>query len=239
MRARWSLIHSVFGGKIAYMEFLHTSPEIAVSALAERLTTELIQQKKVLWLIPGGSNILLSVRVMSAVRTSLTSKKLQNLSITLTDERYGSVGHADSNWKQLQDAGFNFEGVHAIPVLVGKEMEETVALWERHLHSLFQKSEMIIGQFGMGTDGHIAGVLPQTSGVESRDYCVGYQSEKFARITLTLNAIARMAEVHLFAFGESKKAVLETLGDTALPEAVQPAQVLRRVQRAYIYCDTL
>jgi len=53
----------------------------------------------VLWLVPGGSNIPIAVEAMDMIRKEMSGLSLKYLTITLSDERYGSVGHKDSNWK--------------------------------------------------------------------------------------------------------------------------------------------
>ena len=38
----------------------------------------------------------------------------------LTDERYGPVGHPDSNWSQLLQKGFDLPQAKLVPVLTGR-----------------------------------------------------------------------------------------------------------------------
>ena len=143
-------------------------PESGIKALADEMISVLKKGKRVLWLVSGGSNIPIAVRVMNMIRTnsladeglSESESTLSNLTVALTDERYGLVGHADSNWKQLEDAGFNFDGVNKITVLKGKPLEETVSDYEKNIRKATDETladgGSIIGQFGIGTDGHIA-----------------------------------------------------------------------------------
>src|SRR6185437_3559960 len=75
--------------------------------LTERLVRELAGNKRVLWLVSGGSNIPASVQIMSNISTDLSRR----LTVMLADERYGEPGHPESNWEQLEQAGF--EGKNA------------------------------------------------------------------------------------------------------------------------------
>ena len=59
------------------------------------------EKGKVLYLASGGSSIPLSVAVLRAVPASLRAQ----VTVTLTDERFGPVGHTDSNWQQMREAG--------------------------------------------------------------------------------------------------------------------------------------
>ena len=51
----------------------------------------------------------------------------------------------------------------------------------------------------MGTDGHIAGILPGTESVQAAGLVTSYQTEQFDRITLTFNGLDQVQELWLFA----------------------------------------
>ncbi|MEI6238237.1 MAG: 6-phosphogluconolactonase [bacterium] len=217
---------------------------IGVSALAERICNSLMRGKKVLWLVSGGSNIPIAVKVMRAIKGEggISEKKLGNLTVTLMDERYGSVGHADSNWKQLMDSGFSFSDINTMPVLTGLGLEETQNEWSRQIKKAFVLRAVIIGQFGMGSDGHIAAILPNSPAVSESGLVSAYQSEKFTRITLTFEAIKKIDVAYLFAFGDSKKGQIDRLCDSENDDkdislAEQPAQILKSLKEVYIYCN--
>ena len=55
-----------------------------------------------------------------------------------------------------------------------------------------KSTDTVIGLFGMGSDGHIAGVLPNTLGVLSTEVVCGYISDKFTRVTLTLDTLKKI-----------------------------------------------
>ena len=113
----------------------------------------------------GGSNIPIAADVMNAIRAGISPASLDNLTISLTDERYGPVGHPDSNWKQLQDIGMNLSGIKAHPILDGSSLPETVARFGIMIEKILKSTDVIVGQFGMGADGHIAGILPHSPAV--------------------------------------------------------------------------
>src|SRR3990167_2269790 len=89
------------------MKWIHTTPESTSNAIAERLL-ELLREGRVTWFVSGGSNIKLEVA--SLLWLVEQHAPLKNLTILLSDERFGKVGHADSNWRLLQDAGFIVDG---------------------------------------------------------------------------------------------------------------------------------
>ncbi len=210
-----------------------------ITDVSAKLVSYLNADKKILWLIPGGSNIVSAVEILNMIKKQVDTNRLHNLVVTLTDERYGPVGHVDSNWKQLIIAGFDTDSVQAIPVLTGVSFKETVYNYDKNIKVAMKDSDVIVGLFGMGSDGHIAGVLPNTIGVISKDLACGYISDKFTRITLTLNMLKEIHVAYLFAFGKSKRGPLNDLKNKNISLNEQPAQVLKLVAESLVYQDQL
>lgn len=166
--------------------------------------------------------------------------------MTLTDERFGPVKHKDSNWQQLLVNGFDMESVYAVPVLCDLEINETVIKFGKSYRDLIARADVVIGQFGIGPDGHTAGVLPNTAGVSAKATACGYacpnllqgrERKNFTRITLTLNAIKNIDVAYTFVFGEAKKEVIKLLQTQDLPLAQMPAQILKQIPESYLYSD--
>lgn len=210
--------------------------EEGVQPLLDRLMEELQNGKRVLWLVPGGSNIPLSAQVMRELPEDLT----EQLTMYLTDERYGEINHPDSNTRQLQEAGFNAKKARQVNVLArGLSLEETTEQYALSISTAFQAADVVIAQMGMGPDGHICGVLPGSPAVHSRKLVVGYPTETFTRITLTPKALQdHVTAAYVYAFGEAKKeALTNLLTGKSLDE--QPAQVLKSLPEAYVYNDQM
>jgi 6-phosphogluconolactonase/glucosamine-6-phosphate isomerase/deaminase len=126
------------------MEFIRTEgTKDLETALISALDSALTDNNSVLWLVPGGSNIAVAVRVMAA----LDSHNLQNLTVALTDERFGPIGHVDSNYLQLHSQGFLERGALFIDLLHGASFEETVVTAAAAMKHAFENSEIIIGFF--------------------------------------------------------------------------------------------
>lgn len=208
----------------------------AAAALATRLTSELTAGKEVLWLVPGGSNIALSVEAIRA----LPAGRLDKLTCMLTDERYGKPGHADSNQQQLAEAGFMGNGVNFLPTLIPDlTLEDTCKQYAMLALEAMDKAEVIIGQFGVGGDGHIAGILPRTAAVteDPAQLVSGYDAGVFQRITLTPPALRRIDVAYAFVYGEAKLTALRKLKSETLPLAEQPSQILKELPEAHLYTD--
>lgn len=204
--------------------------------LADALTSALQAHDRVIWLVPGGSNITISVDAMRQLDTELTQK----LVIMQTDERFVALDSSDCNWRQLRDAGFEIKHATAFPILAeGESRDETVARYSETVLREFIAADYIVGQFGVGADGHIAGIKPNSPASTSDTLVCGYQGEDFERITLTFPALQQVDEAFAFMFGEAKRPIVEKLlGD--IPSLAEfPAGVLRTTPISTVYNDQI
>ncbi len=223
------------------MKFVTVSdPKIGVVAVVSKIRDLVKDGKRVLWLVPGGSNIPISVEILSHLIVDIDREHLKkHLSVMLTDERYGHVGHADSNWQQLIDHGFNFDFVNPVPTLSGLSFEETVKKFGENAEERFQNADAIIGQFGVGHDGHIAGIIPHSPVVGTLKSAEGFKSDKFVRITLTPHVLSRVTVAYAFVSGESKKVALINLKEKDLSLDEEPCQILKKIGESYVYTDQI
>lgn len=220
------------------MEYIQTTGwEDGVADLTRRLASELSEGKRVLWLVSGGSNIGASVAIMG----KLTEELSKNLTIGLIDERYGPVSHADSNWLQLMNAGFEPGSAKFIPVLQdGLDLEATAKAYNEELAKALAENDVVIAQLGVGSDGHIAGILPNSpAAIEQTALVIGYDGEQYQRITTTPAAFWHFDVAYAFAFGDNKHQAIASLQTKKIPIREQPAQVLKELPEAYIYSDQL
>jgi 6-phosphogluconolactonase/glucosamine-6-phosphate isomerase/deaminase len=202
-----------------------------VSQIADTINAHLEKGEKVLWLIAGGSAIGLAVKVAEQLH-----RPLETLAITLTDERYGAPGHSDSNWKQLQDAGFSTDGANLFPVLIGESLAETVDSYQAMLLKNIEWADYSLALAGMGPDGHIFGIKPGSPAVSANSEAIGYKWDDYIRITPTINFISKLDEVIVYAVGEQKWPQFAKLSDNIDP-AEQPAQLLKLLKEVIIFSD--
>jgi 6-phosphogluconolactonase/glucosamine-6-phosphate isomerase/deaminase len=213
--------------------FKISSTQPAAKNIAESIIRKLEENKKVLWLSGGGSGVKVAAEASKLLKNAAN---LKNLTFTLTDERYGPLGHADSNWQQLIDAGFSLPQATLIPVLTGKDIKTTTEDFGRGLEEELKHADYRIGLFGMGADGHTSGILPNSPAVEAKRFAVFYKTPEFERMTMTFNAIKKVDEGILYAVGEAKHTVLNKLEkNVALSE--QPAQILKQLNTLNVYND--
>lgn len=217
-----------------YMRFMKQPAAEVVQALQQRIRQELEEGRRVLWFFSGGSNIPLAVQTMNGLPVEMTSR----LVVMPIDERYGPVGHEDSNVQQLLDAGFDAKQGKLIPVLDGSPAEEAAKRFAENLEHYLSGSDITIGQLGMGPDGHISGILPHTAAVTADGLAYFYHStDGRERITTTFPLLRRLDTTYLFAYGDSKRQQLLDLRNRTLPLDDQPAQILKEMPDVSVYND--
>lgn len=213
-----------------------TSPEPLITKLVTDINTALSQGTSVAWFLSGGSSIAIAASVSRQITPGEVRGRLRVLQI---DERYGPVGHPDSNWKQLLDAGFDGNGMTYRPILHGLTLPMTVDAYTETVSDALHNCGLRIGLLGIGPDGHTAGMLPGSPAAEEANALVSaYQGPDFMRVTMTTPALAQLDLILAYASGEPKRATLAALhGDAPIP--AQPAQAIKRAHDWYVYSDVL
>jgi 6-phosphogluconolactonase/glucosamine-6-phosphate isomerase/deaminase len=204
----------------------------AAEYLAGEIRKRLEKNQKVLWLLSGGS----AIKVAIAAADHLSPVPEGLLTITLADERYGPVGHADSNWLQLEADGLALEGANLLPVLHGNGLEQTARDYAELFKTEIAKADFVIALAGMGPDGHIFGIKPGRPSVASKEPVVGYEWEDYDRLTPTFSILKQLDEVVVYAAGPEKHRQLEDL-EKDLPPEKQPAQLLKQLENVTIFND--
>jgi 6-phosphogluconolactonase/glucosamine-6-phosphate isomerase/deaminase len=207
-----------------------TSIDPVAAHIAGLLVQSLTADNRTLWLVSGGS----AIAVTAAVCKLLEGEDLHNLYVTLTDERFGEPGHQNSNWQQLLDAGMSLPGARLIPVLGGQDRAATTAAFNQTLAALLPGVEYRVGFFGVGTDGHTAGILPNSPAVHADVLATSYKADDYERITITPKAIAMLDAAVVYGAGYEKALVFDAL-ETAQPLDTQPAQALKAVSDLIIF----
>jgi 6-phosphogluconolactonase/glucosamine-6-phosphate isomerase/deaminase len=217
------------------MEYAYSSNPVQSAAdhIATAILAKLAENKRVLWFLSGGSGI----KVVLEVARQLAGHDLHNLSVTLTDERYGAIGHPDENWQQLLDQGFSLPGATLYRPLINEDSITTTNRFGAWIAQHMADAHYSIGLFGIGSDGHTAGIKPHSSAVTANAWTDYFQSDDFERITITLLPISQLNEIVVQASGADKLPVLQSLFTQSLSVIEQPAQALKTAPRATLYTD--
>lgn len=220
------------------MQFLKAAPDSVADHVYKSISLMLKDKRRVVWVVSGGSTIPIAVDILGQLQADPAN--LEYLAVMQIDERFGPVGHTDSNWAQLIKAGFSDKAATFLPILQNKDLEATRSDYERILKKVFMEADYKIGLFGIGADGHTAGILPNTQGAsEKADLVVAYEGPDYTRITISAKAIVQLDTVVAYATGRAKEKALRTLQQQNLAYLDQPAQILKAVKDSYIYNDIL
>ena len=217
------------------MEYVYSSTPVQSAAdhIATAILDKLAANKRVFWFLSGGSGI----KVVLEVARQLAGHDLHNLSVTLTDERYGAVGHPDENWQQLLDQGFSLPGAVLYRPLIDEDQITTANRFGAWIAQHMADAHFSIGLFGIGSDGHTAGIKPHSSAVTANAWTDYFQGDDFERITITLLPISQLNEAVIQVSGNDKLPMLQSLLNQSLSLIEQPAQALKNTPRATLYTD--
>lgn len=207
--------------------------EMAAAAVADVIRKHIFDGERVLWLLSGGSGAAVALNTSK----ELMDLDLSRLFVSMTDERFGEVGHKDENWQQLLDAGLQLPGANLYRPLTMQDVEKTTADFNDWLSEQLKKADYKIGIFGIGTDGHTAGIKPHSRAVTSPNLASSFVGDDFERITITFNTIKQLDEVIIQASGPDKKPIIDSLLHKNIPLDNQPAQILKQVPTATIYTN--
>lgn len=226
-------------------------PADAGAALAGKIEPYLARGERALLLVSGGSCADVAVdacaRLRSAFRGNDEARLL--LTVTLVDERYGPIDHADSNWRLLIERGFEPSSFDAVPLLDGatdgasdEGLAETAARFGRFLAVAAERHSrgalFIAAAFGIGADGHTAGILPLSPAADidpgGTEYATGYRAGHFARITITPAFFAHIDYAVAWVDGAAKRDAIERLSNPG-PVGELPARLIDRAREAVLF----
>ncbi len=202
----------------------------AVKLLARELALVIEAGSRAVWFVSGGSAALVAAKVSAQIPAT---KKLLVLQV---DERYGLPNHPDANWRYLLESGFEASKFVCMPMLGDDDFETVITKYDALLEKVLSESAFSVGLFGIGKDGHTAGLLPDSAALKSKALVAGFQGPDYQRITMTQPAIARLDLAVGYAVGADKEPALQDL-QKDISFAKQPAQALKAAKRAIIYND--
>lgn len=213
------------------MKFVYASPTETTLEIAEAIQ-DALEYGSVLLLISGGSNIKTAVEIRDRI------KPTNKLTIGLVDERYGPVGHPSSNWQQLLNAGFDTKHIRLLPVITNNDatIASTSHSYQERLRDAIKENDTVIGLFGIGSDGHTAGILPDSPAITSHELVTYFNGPDYSRITITPVAMSIFNSAFLVGESSQKAHQLKKLRENLSIEK-QPAQALKLIPNLVVYTD--
>ena len=209
-----------------------SDPHIVADILAEKIKSRLKIGQRVLWLVSGGS----AIKIANDASKKISVVDQKRLIVALADERFGQVGHKDSNWQKLMESGFKMSNAHLHPVLTGSNLIKTALDFNDFLSEAYARADFKLALLGLGTDGHTAGILPRSPVIESKRLADSYSGEDYQRITITPFGLGHLNEAVVFAQGEAKSQALDELSRNLTVDD-QPAQIIKQIPLAAVYND--
>lgn len=234
-----------------------TNSEPLEKLLIDEISSKLERNIPVLFLVSGGSTAKIAVHICDQLNKKFAGKTgglKWLMTFTLADERYGEFGHNNSNWQFLLDSGFSPTNFSTVPILkktagAAETLEEAVSSFNSFLSDAVTRAEnkklYIVGLFGIGEDGHTAGILPHSPaaklGASQREtstetWATGFKSALFSRITIAPAFFQHIDLATAWAGGSSKKTALEALFTEGSPEEI-PGRYLSLPKKTIIFTD--
>lgn len=215
-------------------EYTEDSKKV-IDHIVEYIYERLSRDSSMLLLVSGGSNIQAAVEVQ---RQLLKRTSLEKLIVGLIDERYGPKYHKNSNWQQLKDAGWNENVGKMLEVLEDTStiLLDTAETYDRALMDVHNICDETVAIFGIGSDGHTAGILPHSPIVDSKKMVDCFTGPDYERISITPTFMSHIDHGVVAAFGENKKeALVQAFKDGPVNDV--PARSLAAVKSLIVYTD--
>ncbi len=218
--------------------------------IARELLYDLVDKTTVLYLSGG--------RTPKDLYENLAlDKKILPGAVALIDERYGQKSHNTSNEKMVKESGFlpyfQEKGVPFYPILQDKQLslKETADNYDMTIRYLFAGFPKSIGTFGIGLDGHTAGIAGNRSDTASMASAEAFHNPIFdddqksmlvssfsdlqgtfkERISMTFLGLSMIEIFIVLVFGEDKKDALEKVFHEGSEEEV-PGRFFKRPEIA-------
>jgi len=196
----------------------------AVAArIAGLISAQIDRNDKATFVVSGGTTPAKCFDYLSSY--SLDWDKVQ---VALSDERWVPYDHEDSNERLVREALLKAEAAAASVLSI---YQDDLSVDERcdSLQSQFPESGFACSMVGMGADGHFASLFPDADSLEAgldfdnkRFYIpVLTAASRHPRVSMTLGALLKSAEILLLIFGTDKLGVYEKAraGDSTYPIA--------------------
>jgi 6-phosphogluconolactonase len=211
--------------------FVFDTPDELASAAADRLAAALASAQAA----NGTASVVLTGgRTGSAVLAALRSATLDwaSLDIYWGDERFLPAGDPERNETQAREALLDHvpvspERVHAMAPSDGEYGDDPDAAAEAYAVLLKDVPSFDVCLLGVGEEGHTASIFPHSPAVQEAARAVvavrDCPKPPPTRVSLTLPAIRRSAEVWLMTTGEAKaeavSAALAGVSEQDIPAA--------------------
>jgi 6-phosphogluconolactonase len=225
------------------------SLSLAAANLAVKLLNEAVKQKgRAVMALTGGSSPGGMYWLLSQPQLS-RFMPWGDLIVIWGDERVVPPDHVESNYRAwMQSGGKNWpllpENLHPIPTRHGAEIGADA--YEETLRKILgDKPALDLALFGMGADGHLASLFPNTFALNEEQRWVlpmkapSHIEPQLPRITLALPLINRSRNVLFMTGGEAKAEVVQkVLSPKSRPSSDLPASLVEPAGELIWFLDS-
>ena len=199
--------------------------ELARGAANEfaRLAREAVRERKLFTVALSGGSTPRTLYSLLAEEPFRSELPWHETHFFWGDERHVPPTHSESNFRMayetlLSKTPIPSENIHHIKT-EEPEPAEAANEYEQELKSFFKLSSGQLPRFdlmllGLGTDGHVASLFPETAALQDREHlCVVNWAAKLKawRFTLTLPVLNNAANVVLLVGGEEKASIVRAV----------------------------
>ena len=212
---------------------------------AQELTNDILkhvdQVSSVLLFLSGGSAIEQEVAMLK----SFSQSQKERITLSMVDERAVPYESVDSNWGSILQLYPEIEDeFDYITINPEKDPGEAAIELSTELNTVIVNFDQVIGIYGVGEDGHTAGMQPMDEDefterfLQPHVYACYYEGQDFPRVTTTNAVIKKLDHCLVYAVGKGKKSVLEDLQDE-VPAHEMPSQLLKNAKKLTVYTDQI
>ena len=117
---------------------------------------------------------------------------------------------------------------------------KTVSFYSDVATTAFANAGVVVAQFGLGPDAHVAGLLPDSPAISAEPVVViGYEWSDYIRLTLSPEMLKTVHVGYVPAYGENKRTALKRLKKNDESFEKLPAKLLYDLPEVYVYTDKL
>jgi 6-phosphogluconolactonase len=160
------------------------------------------------------------------------------LTVTLTDERWVSTDHQDSNQNMITQCLLNQAGSELKFIPLKNNYASAIegeAVCEASLSTQIKQLDVVV--LGMGDDGHFASIFPDTDNVSvlldqsTQQKCMAVSPPgKQARMSLTLSYLLTAKVIYLLITGDKKKQIIDDVMSNRYSSQQYPVSILLNQQ---------
>lgn len=212
--------------------------------IAEKASTDLVQhlsklleaQSVVTLALTGGT---VGIKTLERLATKVAGLDLNRIQLWWTDERFVEPGSSESNFVQAEAAfvskvRISKDNLHPMPASNGQGLIAAAKIFAEQIEAESPRFDVVL--LGVGQDGHIASLFPNSKPVEVGNWVVAESNSPKApseRISLSYEAINSAKQVWFLVSGSDKADAVYS----AIVTKNVPAAIAKGTEKTVWYLD--